>query len=79
MATDHRQSSASSLDYGRQTDTEPELENRPLDFCNAFWGLSDPGVEVLFARMSYAAKTIEDLRAFWQERLEWVLFIRHSR
>ena len=71
MATVRQQSSASSLgNYVWQADAKPELENRPLDFCNAFWGFSDPGVEVLFARMSYAAKTIEDLRAFWRERLE---------
>ena len=71
MATARRQSSASSLGrYARQADAELELANRSLDFCNAFWGLNDPGVEVLFARMRYAAKTIEDLRAFWRERLE---------
>lgn len=70
MATAHRQSSTSSLGrYARQADAELELENRSLDFCNAFWGLNDPGVEVLLARMRYGSKTIEDLRAFWRERL----------
>ena len=71
MATVRRQWPALSLgSYVWQADAEPELEGRSLDFCNAFWGLGDPGVEVLFARMRYAAKTIEDLRTFWQERFE---------
>jgi len=70
MATARRQSSTSSLGrYTRQADAEPELENRTLDFCNAFWGLNDPGVEVLLARVRYATKTVDDLRAFWRERL----------
>ena len=69
LAMARRQSSASSLGrYARQTDAELDLENRSLDFCNAFWGLNDPGVDILFARMRYAVKTIEDLRAFWRER-----------
>jgi hypothetical protein len=44
------------------------MENQSMDFCNSFWGLNDAGVEVLFARMRIAAKTIDDLRAFWRER-----------
>jgi hypothetical protein len=39
-----------------------------MDFCNAFWGLNDPGYDVLLARMRIAGKTIEDLRNFWRER-----------
>jgi len=45
-----------------------QLENRSMEFCNAFWGLNDPGYEVLLARMRIAGKTIEDLRNFWRER-----------
>jgi hypothetical protein len=80
MAMARRQSSASSLRrYARQADAELEFENRSLDFCNAFWGLNDPGVDVLIARMRYGSKTIDDLRAFWRERLAYVLYIRRSR
>ena len=39
-----------------------------IDFCNSFWGLNDCGVEVLFARMRGAARTMEELRGFWRER-----------
>ena len=41
---------------------------RPFDFCNAFWGSEDGGVNVLLARMRGAAKSLEELRAFWKER-----------
>jgi len=39
-----------------------------MDFCNAFWGIGDGGVDVLFARMRGAARTIEELRNYWKER-----------
>jgi hypothetical protein len=39
-----------------------------LDFCNAFWGPNDAGVDVLFARMHGATRTMEELRNFWKER-----------
>ncbi|KAI0069934.1 hypothetical protein K474DRAFT_1713771 [Panus rudis PR-1116 ss-1] len=45
-----------------------EFANRSLDFCNAFWGLGDGGVDVLLARMRGATRTIEELRNFWKER-----------
>lgn len=67
-----RQSSQSSLSRYARVE-EAELDNRGYDFCNAFWGLGDPGVEVLFARMRGSAKTVEDLRAFWRERYVRVL------
>ena len=62
-----RQASTTSLSKFART-TEPELTSRTLDFCNAFWGLGDGGVDVLFARMRGAARTMEELRAFWKER-----------
>ena len=39
-----------------------------MDFCNAFWGVGDSGVDVLFARLRGAARTVEELRVFWKER-----------
>ena len=62
-----RQSSTTSLaKYARVN--SPDLSNRSLDFCNAFWGPSDGGVDVLFARMRGALRTVEELKAFWKER-----------
>lgn len=46
----------------------PEFANRSLDFCNAFWGAGDAGVDVVFARMRGATRTIDELRGFWKER-----------
>jgi hypothetical protein len=39
-----------------------------LDFCNAFWGPGDSGVDVLFARMRGAIRTVEEIRNFYKER-----------
>ncbi|KAH9834164.1 uncharacterized protein C8Q71DRAFT_164095 [Rhodofomes roseus] len=62
-----RQASTTSLArYVRAN--SPDFTSRSLDFCNAFWGLGDGGVDVLFARMRGAARTMEELRAFWKER-----------
>ncbi|TFK44993.1 hypothetical protein BDQ12DRAFT_661624 [Crucibulum laeve] len=62
-----RQPSTTSLSkYARAS--SPGLQNRSLDFCNAFWGLGDGGVDVLFARMRGASRTVEELRNFWKER-----------
>jgi hypothetical protein len=69
-----RQSSTTSLaKYARAN--SPDLSNRSLDFCNAFWGISDGGVDVLFARMRGAARTVGELRNYWKERcvLAWSL------
>ncbi|KAF5322381.1 hypothetical protein D9619_001607 [Psilocybe cf. subviscida] len=49
-------------------DLSPAPQARSLDFCNSFWGFGDGGVDVLFARMRGATRTIEELRAFWKER-----------
>ncbi|KAG8914245.1 hypothetical protein FRC00_000244 [Tulasnella sp. 408] len=46
----------------------PDPDQRSIDFCNTFWGPNDCGVEVLFARMDAASRTMEELRAFWKER-----------
>lgn len=40
-----------------------------MDFCNAFWGLGDGGVDVLLARMRGSSRTMEELRSFWKERM----------
>ncbi|KAI0359513.1 hypothetical protein OH77DRAFT_1032616 [Trametes cingulata] len=62
-----RQASTTSLSrYARAG--SPDFTNRSLDFCNAFWGLGDGGVEVLFARMRGAMRTMEELKNFWKER-----------
>ncbi|KAG8220510.1 hypothetical protein J3R82DRAFT_3212 [Butyriboletus roseoflavus] len=62
-----RQSSTTSLARYART-TSPDTSARNLDFCNAFWGPGDGGVDVLFARMRGAARTMEELRNFWKER-----------
>ncbi|KAH0828972.1 hypothetical protein J3R83DRAFT_2404 [Lanmaoa asiatica] len=62
-----RQSSTTSLAKYART-TSPDTSARNLDFCNAFWGFGDGGVDVLFARMRGAARTMEELRNFWKER-----------
>ena len=62
-----RQSSTTSLAKYART-TSPDTSSRNLDFCNAFWGVGDGGVDVLFARMRGAARTMEELRNFWKER-----------
>lgn len=62
-----RQSSSTSLAKFARVNS-PDLSNRSLDFCNAFWGTAEGGVDVLFARMRGAGRTVEELRAFWKER-----------
>ena len=62
-----RQASTTSLSkYAR--DGSPDPTSSSLDFCNAFWGSNDAGVDVLLARMRGAARTMEELRNFWKER-----------
>ncbi|KAI0090810.1 hypothetical protein BDY19DRAFT_992220 [Irpex rosettiformis] len=62
-----RQASTTSLSkYARAH--SPDFSDNSLDFCNAFWGSGDVGVEVLFARMRGALRTTEELRNFWKER-----------
>ncbi|ETW74674.1 hypothetical protein HETIRDRAFT_447044 [Heterobasidion irregulare TC 32-1] len=65
--TARRQPSTTSLSKFAR-DGSPDPAARSLDFCNAFWGLSDGGVDVLFARMRGAGRTTEELRNFWKER-----------
>jgi hypothetical protein len=62
-----RQSSTTSL--SKYIRTEPSLEQRSLDFCNAFWGAADGGVDVLLARMRGASRTIEEVKAYYKERV----------
>ncbi|KZO92277.1 hypothetical protein CALVIDRAFT_551097 [Calocera viscosa TUFC12733] len=67
MMAQRRPSSATSLsNFAHQQD--PPAEQAGLDFCNAFWGPSDAGYDVLLARMRGAMRTMEELRAFWKER-----------
>lgn len=66
MSARRTPSTTSLSKYARQN--SPVLQNRSLDFCNAFWGLADGGVDVLFARMRGAGRTIEELKNFWKER-----------
>jgi hypothetical protein len=69
-----RQASTTSLSkYAR--DGSPDPSARYLDFCNAFWGPNDAGVDVLFARMRGAARTMEELRNFWKERYLVLAFL----
>jgi hypothetical protein len=64
-----RQPSTTSLSkYMRTEQPDDPTSNRSLDFCNAFWGMADEGVDVLFARMRGAARTVDELRNFWKER-----------
>ncbi|KAF8588853.1 hypothetical protein K439DRAFT_1613201 [Ramaria rubella] len=64
-----RTASTTSLSqYARIPNNEEDLANRSLDFCNAFWGLADGGYDVLTTRIRGAARTTEELRAFWKER-----------
>lgn len=65
--TARRQASTTSLSRYQRNNT-PDFADRSLDFCNAFWGTSDAGVDVLFARMRGAIRTMEELRNFWKER-----------
>ncbi|KAJ3474002.1 hypothetical protein NLI96_g12703 [Meripilus lineatus] len=46
-----RQPSSTSLSKYANNAHSQEFTNRSLDFCNAFWGIADGGVDVLFARM----------------------------
>lgn len=62
-----RQSSTTSLAKFARV-SSPDLNNRSFDFCNSFWGERDGGVDVLFARMRGAIRTMEELKAFWKER-----------
>ncbi|KAG6332130.1 hypothetical protein ID866_6960 [Astraeus odoratus] len=74
MSSARRQPSTTSLaKYARSPSTGPDdyvgaNGVRSLDFCNAFWGVGDAGVDVLFARMRGAGRTMEELKNFWKER-----------
>ncbi|KZT22466.1 hypothetical protein NEOLEDRAFT_1119526 [Neolentinus lepideus HHB14362 ss-1] len=66
MAARRQASTTSLAKFARANETD--LSQPSLDFCNAFWGAGDGGVDVLFARMRGAARTMEELRSFWKER-----------
>ncbi|KAG9048891.1 hypothetical protein FS837_011800 [Tulasnella sp. UAMH 9824] len=63
----HRSNSATSL--SQYFHDFPHPDQSSLNFCNSFWGPNDCGVEVLFARMRGAARTMTELREFWRERI----------
>ena len=67
MSTRRTPSTTSLSKYARGL-AEEGLSNRSLDFCNAFWGVADGGYDVLLTRVRGAARTTEELRAFWKER-----------
>ncbi|EIW70224.1 hypothetical protein M231_02727 [Tremella mesenterica] len=46
-----------------------ELNDPSLDFCNAFWGPGDKGFDVVMARLRGAARTTDELRTYWKERV----------
>jgi hypothetical protein len=68
MAARRTSSTTSLSKYAKAQAGEDDLANRSLDFCNAFWGIADGGYDVLLTRMRGAARTTEELRAFWKER-----------
>ncbi|KAJ8697134.1 formin-binding protein [Pleurotus ostreatus] len=66
-----RQPSVTSLSRyatGKSPNTDLFNGNKSRDFCNAFWGQGDAGVNVLLARMRGAARTMDELRNFWKQR-----------
>ena len=73
MSARRTPSTTSLSKYARSQATEEGLANRSLDFCNAFWGIADGGYDVLLTRVRGAARTTEELRAFWKERYEMSL------
>ncbi|KAI3606033.1 sh3 domain-containing protein [Moniliophthora roreri] len=66
MAARRQPSTTSLSKYYRAGATD--YSNRTSDFCNNFWGPNDSGVDVLFARMRGAIRTMDELRNFWKER-----------
>ncbi|THG99235.1 hypothetical protein EW026_g3066 [Hermanssonia centrifuga] len=66
MSTRRQPSSTSLSKYARAH--SPDYADRSYDFCNAFWGLGDAGVDVLFTRMRGAIRTVDEIRNFWKER-----------
>ncbi|KAJ3980619.1 SH3 domain-containing protein [Lentinula detonsa] len=65
--TARRQPSTTSLSKYIRAGSPANI-GRSTDFCNSFWGVSDGGVDVLFARMRGAMRTMDELRNFWKER-----------
>ncbi|KAG8914243.1 hypothetical protein FRC00_000242 [Tulasnella sp. 408] len=48
---------------------QPDPNQSSSAFCNSFWGPNDGGVEVLFARMRGAARTMNEVQGFWKKRI----------
>ncbi|KAF4574500.1 hypothetical protein AB1N83_006750 [Pleurotus pulmonarius] len=61
-----RQPSTTSL--SRYARSNSPIQQKSTDFCNAFWGMGDGGVDVLFARMRGAQRSMDELRNYWKER-----------
>lgn len=65
--TARRQPSTTSLSKYIRAGSPANI-GRSTDFCNSFWGAGDGGVDVLFARMRGAMRTMEELKNYWKER-----------
>ncbi|KAJ4483647.1 hypothetical protein J3R30DRAFT_3284549 [Lentinula aciculospora] len=65
--TARRQPSTTSLSKYIRAGSPANI-GRSIDFCNSFWGANDGGVDVLFARMRGAMRTMDELKNFWKER-----------
>ncbi|KAF9075556.1 hypothetical protein BDP27DRAFT_1315268 [Rhodocollybia butyracea] len=65
--TARRQSSTTSLSKYIRAGSPANI-GRSTDFCNSFWGVGDGGVDVLFARMRGAMRSMDELKNFWKER-----------
>lgn len=68
MASSTAPNSLSRYATPRQAGQDPWNESDNRDFCNSFWGATDAGVNILFARMRFAAKSTDELRNYWRER-----------
>ena len=65
----HSTTSLARLANGQTHSFHAEESDPRLDFCNAFWGQDDRGYQVVMARLRGAARTVDELRAFWKERI----------
>ncbi|CAA7260509.1 unnamed protein product [Cyclocybe aegerita] len=67
-APQHSATSLARYAVARQPDVDLFNGSTSRDYCNSFWGLSDAGANIMFARMRGASKTTDELRNFWNER-----------
>ncbi|KAH9485613.1 Septation protein imp2 [Psilocybe cubensis] len=67
-ARGHSATSLQRYATAKQPDIDLFNGSTSRDYCNSFWGLSDAGPNIMFARMRGASKTTDELRNFWNER-----------